>query len=76
MAPSLEELGIDRLTVEDRIALVQDILDSVVCEQNRLTLSPAQRDELQRRLAEDRASPNDVVPWEQVDAELQARLQQ
>jgi putative addiction module component (TIGR02574 family) len=74
MSPSLEELGIDRLTVEQRIALAQEILDSVVAERPPAPLSEAKRQELQRRLAEHAANPGDVVPWEHVEAEALARF--
>jgi putative addiction module component (TIGR02574 family) len=69
MSRTLEELGIYRLSIEQRIALAQEILDSVVAEQPTPTLSEAKRTELQRRLADHAANPDDVVPWEQVEAE-------
>ena len=72
MSPTLEELGIYRLSVEQRIALAQEILDSVVAEQPTPTLSEANRLELQRRLADHAANPDDVVPWEQVEADALA----
>jgi putative addiction module component (TIGR02574 family) len=37
-------------------------------------LTDAQRRELERRVAEDDASPDDVVPWEQVKAQAHSRL--
>lgn len=60
MSPSLESLGIDRLSVEDRIALAEKIWESVEAEQPLLT--EAQRRELKRRLKEHEANPKDVVP--------------
>jgi len=74
--PTLEQLGIDRLTVAERLALVQQILDSVVADQPPPSLSDAKREELARRLADHLANPDDVVPWEQVKAEALARWQQ
>lgn len=71
--PTLEQLGIDRMTVAERLALVQEILDSVAADQPRPPLSDAKRQELDRRLAEHLANPDDVVPWEQVKAEALAR---
>lgn len=72
MPPSLEELGIDKLSAADRLALAQDILDSVMHEQ-RPPLSQAKRDELRRRSAEHAADPTDVIPWEQLEAAAMAR---
>lgn len=69
-------LGIDRLPREERLALVQEIWDSIVAEQRPIPLTDAQRTELARRMAEDDASPEDVIPWEQVKAEALSKLQQ
>lgn len=74
MPPSLEELGINRLSIEQRIALAQEILDSVVAERPPAPLSEVKRQELQRRLADDAAHPGDVIPWEQIEAEALARF--
>lgn len=71
--PTLQELGIDRLSVSERIALVQEILDSIATEQPQ-PLSDAKRAELSRRLADSIANPDDGVPWEQVKAAALARF--
>jgi putative addiction module component (TIGR02574 family) len=74
MSPALKALGIDRLSAAERIALAQEILDSVVAEQPPAPLSEAKRQELERRLAAHEADPSDVVPWEQVEAEARTRF--
>lgn len=66
--PTLEALGIDRMTVGERLALVQDILDSVAADQPRSPLSAAKKADLARRIADADANPDDVVPWEEVEA--------
>ena len=76
MAPSLEALGIDRMSVEDRIALATAIWESIAAEPHPPLLTEAQRQELDRRLADHAATPDDVVPWEQVKAEALARFNQ
>jgi putative addiction module component (TIGR02574 family) len=73
MPPSMSELGIDRLSVEDRLALAQEIWDSVAREVERAPLTEAQRLELERRLAESLARPDAVIPWEEVRADALAR---
>jgi putative addiction module component (TIGR02574 family) len=73
MAPSLQELGVDRLSIEDRLALAEAIWDSVVLETESASLSPVQRAELERRLADSIARPDAVVPWEAVKARALAR---
>ena len=74
MSTILERLGIDRMTVGERIALAQEILDSVAAEQPRPPLSEAKQEELTRRIADLEANPGDVVPWEEVKAATLARL--
>jgi putative addiction module component (TIGR02574 family) len=71
--PSMKELGIDRLSVEDRLALVQEIWDSIAADVEQAPLSEAQRRELERRLADSLARPDAVTPWEEVKARALAR---
>jgi len=75
MAPTLQALGIDRMSVEDRIALATAIWESIAAEPHRPLLTEAQRLELDRRLADHAANPDDVVPWEKVKAEALARFE-
>jgi putative addiction module component (TIGR02574 family) len=74
MSPTLKALGIDRLSVAERIALVQEIWDSIAGEPHPPLLTKGQRQELARRVAEDDAAPDDVVPWEQVKQQAVDRL--
>jgi putative addiction module component (TIGR02574 family) len=74
MPPTLESLGIDRMTREERLALVQAIWDSIAAEQHGPLLTEAQRQELRRRIADADANPDDVVPWEEVKAQALAQL--
>lgn len=75
MGQALHALGIDNMSVEDRIALVQDIWDSVAIEAGLLPPSATEQAELDRRLAEDDASPDDTVAWETIKTEAQKRWQ-
>jgi putative addiction module component (TIGR02574 family) len=65
---------LDRLGVEERIALVEEIWDSIAADSAVVPLTTPQRDELDRRLADHASHPNDVVPWEEVKASLDERL--
>lgn len=76
MPPTLEALGIDRLSAEDRLALAEAIWDSVAREAEQASLTPAQRHELERRLADSLARPDAVTPWEVVKARALARARQ
>lgn len=66
MPPTIQSLGIDQLPREQRIALVLDIWDTIAAESGQSLLTDAQRRELERRIAEDDASPDDVIPWKRV----------
>jgi putative addiction module component (TIGR02574 family) len=74
MNVSLKSLGIDRLSVEERLALVEELWDSIAESTSELPLTEAQRAELDRRLTDHKANPNDVVRWEDVRASVEARL--
>jgi putative addiction module component (TIGR02574 family) len=71
---SIKSLGIDRLPVEERLRLVEEIWDSIAADSAAVPLTDAQRTELQKRIEEDDANPDDVMPWEQVEASTLARL--
>jgi putative addiction module component (TIGR02574 family) len=73
MPPTLQDLGLDRLSVEDRIALAHQLWESAVQEVEQAPLTPAQRQELERRLADSLARPDAVTPWEEVKARALAR---
>ena len=75
MPPTLEDLGIDRLSIEDRITLAQAIWDSIPAQPHPPLLTEEQGQELDRRLADHQANPDDVVPWEQIKAEALTRFQ-
>jgi putative addiction module component (TIGR02574 family) len=74
MPPTLEALGIDRLSVEDRIAVALAIWESIATQPHPPLITEAQRQELQRRLADHEANLDDVVPWDQIKAEALARF--
>jgi putative addiction module component (TIGR02574 family) len=71
MSVSLKALGIERLSVEERLALVEELWDSIA---EATPLTDAQRAELDRRLAEHEADPDGAVPWEDIKASIIARL--
>jgi putative addiction module component (TIGR02574 family) len=75
MKPSLESLGIDCLPVEERLRLVQEIWDGIAADcAGALPPTDAQCNELQKRIEEDNARPDDVLSWDQVKASTLARL--
>lgn len=74
MSVTVASLGIDRLPREERLALVQELWDTIAAEPAPLEMSDSLREELRRRAAEDDANPDDVVPWEQVMAAALSRM--
>lgn len=70
----MKSLGIDQLPRDVRVALVHEICDSIAAETAVMPLSDAQRAELDRRIADDDANPDDVVSWDEVKAKALARL--
>lgn len=62
------------LSVAERIQLVEDLWDSIAAEPEALELTQAQREEIDRRLAEHDANPESAIPWEEVRAALQKRF--
>ncbi len=74
MNASIKSLGIDRLPVEERLALVEEIWNSIAADSGAVPLTDAQRIELEKRIAEDDAHPQDVTPWGQVEASTLFRL--
>jgi putative addiction module component (TIGR02574 family) len=46
------------------LKLVEEIWDSIAADSAAVALTDAQRAELDRRIADHEANPDDVVPWE------------
>jgi putative addiction module component (TIGR02574 family) len=57
---------IKKLSVAERILLVEEIWDSIAVDQEALDLTDAQRRELDRRLEAYHASPGAGSSWEEV----------
>ena len=58
------------MSIDDRIALVQAIWDSIANAPEALALSAAQREELERRLEAYRLDPTAGSPWAEVKARI------
>ena len=69
VSPSLLELPIDK-----RIALVEDLWDSIAADQNALPLTGEQRAELDRRIDAYALDRNPGRPAEEVIAGIRRRL--
>jgi len=57
---------INSLSTEEKVELLDAVWESL--EMNAMSLTEAQRAELDYRIARHEQNPSDVVPWEQVRA--------
>lgn len=75
MSPTLESLGIDKLSIDERVSLAHAILESVEKEAENAPLTESQKREIDRRLAAHAADPGSAIPWEVIEAKFRARHQ-
>ena len=61
------------LSIQNRIRLVQAILESIAAEQVHPDLTEFQKQELDRRINDSEANPENVLTWEEVKASVKAR---
>jgi putative addiction module component (TIGR02574 family) len=73
MPPTMKELGIDRLPVADRLALLEEIWDSIAAAPEELPLTESQKQLLDRRLADLNANPDNVLTWEEIKARVRGQ---
>ena len=64
------------LDIDEQIALIEAIWDGIVSRGAVPALTEAQKTELDHRLADHLANPNDVVPWGEVKAAALAKIRQ
>ncbi len=68
MHSAFHQMGIDRLSVAERLTLVQDIWNSLEEDIERMPLNEEERTVLQLRLDDDEAHPDDILTWETIKA--------
>ena len=61
-----------RLSLAERIQLVEDLWDTIAAEADSLPVPESHRQQLALRRAAHRSSPSDVIPWEEVRRQLWA----
>ena len=64
------------LDIDEQIELVEAIWNGIVGRGAAPSLTEAQQTELDRRLADHLANPNDVIPWSEVKAAALAKIRQ
>jgi putative addiction module component (TIGR02574 family) len=70
MTLTIDSLGLRSLPAEDRMRLASDLWESVESESPRRVLSDELKAELDRRVAEDDANPDEVISLEDFDASM------
>jgi len=64
------------LDIDEQIELVEAIWDGIVSRGAAPSLTETQKTELDRRLADHLANPDDVIPWNEVKATALAKIRQ
>jgi putative addiction module component (TIGR02574 family) len=64
---------IKALSIADRISIVQEILESIAAEQAYPDLTEAQKQELDRRITDYEANPDNVMTWEEIKASIRGK---
>ncbi len=62
----------DAMSVDEQIDYVQSLWDRIAARPDGVSVTPAQRQELDRRLKAHRANPDAARPWEEVRAEIES----
>lgn len=73
MSVSIQELGIDRLSPEQRVALALEIWESLGEDRPQARLTAEQRAELASRDAQMDADPGIAMTWEQIRASVEKK---
>ena len=70
MPTTMKTLGLDRLSLAERILLVEELWDSIAVSPEVAPLTEAHKHDLQRRLDTCRDNPKAGSPWEEVRERL------
>ena len=68
-------VSFDHLTVEERLELLDRLWDSLVDTPERIPLTDAQKEELDRRLDDFERDPSIGIPWDEVRKRIQGQLE-
>ena len=61
------------LSVDERLAIVEAIWDSILADADELDVTPDERKLIEQRLTAYLANPNDVVAWDDVKGRAMQR---
>lgn len=74
MGVTAKSLGIDKLPIEERLALVEEIWDGISVDAKGLDLNDEMKVELDKRIEEADTNPSAGIPWELIESETRNRL--
>ncbi len=72
MGTNVRDLGLDKLPIADKVALINELWAEVVAEERSTPISPELADKLDRRIAEYEANPGQLHSIDEVMAALKA----
>jgi putative addiction module component (TIGR02574 family) len=70
MSISLKSLGLDQLDLDTRLALIEELWQSIGGDSDTAPMSANRRDALEQRLADVARDPANVVSWDEIKASL------
>ena len=70
MSTTLKKFGLDQLSVDERIVLVEELWDGIAECPEAVPLAEPQEDDLRRRIDARRDDPKAGSPWEEVKTQL------
>ncbi len=70
MSANAKSLGINRLSLAERILLVEEIWDGIADESDAIEVPQSHKDELDRRIAGHDTDPKVEASWEDVKIRL------
>jgi putative addiction module component (TIGR02574 family) len=73
MAVTMKSLGIDQLSVDDRLLLLEEIWDSIAADPDAVPVTDAHKQDLQERLDAFQENPKAGAPWEEVKTRLRGK---
>jgi len=68
-------VSFDHLTAEERLELLERLWDSLVDTPERIPLTDAQKEELDRRLDDFERDPSIGIPWDEVRKRIQGQIE-
>jgi putative addiction module component (TIGR02574 family) len=63
----------DSMSISEKILKVQQLWDEIAVDADAISVDDRHREIVAQRLEEHRASPDDVIPWEDVRDKIRSR---